>query len=130
MMETSVSVSREEGDSATGEITASVIPAPTMESKRRRKAAWSVAIAVLVAVVLSMPVSIVGILQIATTDLCVRRIYNRAWMWVTTVSLASSAMDPWIYAMRIREFKASFKRTLCNKCNKLQLSSVVRSEVQ
>ena len=84
-----------------------------MEAKRTRKKAWKVAIVVVVAVVLSIPVSVVSILQISTTDLCRRRHYTRAWMWAATLSLTSSAMDPWIYAMRIRDFKASFKRTLC-----------------
>lgn len=86
-----------------------------VEAKRTKKTAWTVAIVVAVAVVLSMPVSVVSVLQIATTDLCLRRHYNRAWMWAATLSLTSSAMDPWIYAMRIREFRAFFKRTLCIK---------------
>ena len=83
------------------------------EAKRTKKIAWTVAIVVVVAVVLSMPVSVVSILQISTTDLCRRRHYTRAWMWAATLSLTSSAMDPWIYAMRIREFRTFFKRTLC-----------------
>ena len=87
----------------------------SVEAKRTKKTAWTVAIVVVVAVVLSMPVSVVSVLQIATTDLCRRRHYNRAWMWAATLSLTSSAMDPWIYAMRIREFRAFFKRTLCIK---------------
>ena len=87
----------------------------SVEAKRTKKTAWTVAIVVTVAVVLSMPVSVVSVLQIATTDLCLRRHYNRAWMWAATLSLTSSAMDPWIYAMRIREFRAFFKRTLCIK---------------
>ena len=109
VVESSVSaVSRdEEGAMADTETTRS------MEAKRNKKTAWTVAIVVLVAVLLSMPISVVSILQIVTSDLCRRRQYNRAWMWAATLSLASSAMDPWIYAMRIRDFKASFKRTLC-----------------
>lgn len=88
---------------------------PVMEAKRAKKTAWTIAIVVVVAVILSMPVSVVSILQIVTTDLCRRRNYNRAWMWGATLSLTSSALDPWIYAMRIREFRASFKRTLSFK---------------
>ena len=88
---------------------------PGIEAKKAKKNAWTVAIVVLVAIVLSMPVSVVSIMQIVTTDLCRRRYYNRAWMWCASLSLTSSAMDPWIYAMRVREFKASLKRTLCIK---------------
>ena len=86
------------------------------EAKRTKKIAWTVAIVVVLAVVLSMPVSVVSILQIiGTSDLCLRREYNRVWMWAATLALTSSAIDPWIYAMRIREFRAFFKRTLCIK---------------
>ena len=88
---------------------------PRIEPKKAKKNAWTVGIVVLVAVSLSMPVSVVSVLQIVTSDLCRRRHYNRAWMWAATLSLTSSAMDPWIYAMRIREFRATFKRTLCIK---------------
>ena len=107
--ESSVSVvSRDDGSAvADKEIT------PRMaEAKGAKKTAWTVAIVVLVAVVLSMPVSVVSILQIATNDLCRRRHYNRAWMWCTSLSRTSSAVDPWIYAMRIGDFRASLKRTL------------------
>ncbi|XP_078381007.1 trace amine-associated receptor 9-like [Oculina patagonica] len=111
--ETSVSaISRDDESAVNG---AETTTTPAVEAKRAKKTAWTVAIVVLVAVVMSMPVSVVSILQIATSDLCRRRHYNRAWMWAATLSLTSSAMDPWIYAMRIREFRASFKRTLCIK---------------
>lgn len=110
--ENSVSaISRDEESAVTDAETTT----PAVESKKAKKTAWTVAIVVLVAVVMSMPVSVVSILQIVTSDLCLRRHYNRAWMWAATLSLTSSAMDPWIYAMRIREFRASFKRTLCIK---------------
>ena len=102
--------SRNEKDAVTNTETAR-----SVEAKRTKKTAWTVAIVVVVAVVLSMPVSVVSVLQIVATDLCRRRQYNRVWMWAATLSLTSSAMDPWIYAMRIREFRAFFKRTLCIK---------------
>ena len=86
-----------------------------IEAKRTRKTAWKVAIVVIVTVVLSIPVSVVNILQISTTDICRQRHYTRVWMWAAALSFTSSAVDPWIYAMRIRDFKASFKRTLCCK---------------
>ena len=118
VMAKSVSVPPKEQGSAAEETTASVMSVQAIvQAKRSRKAAWSVAIIVLVAVVLSMPVTIIGVLQIATTDLCARRLLNKAWMWVITLSLTSSAMDPWIYAMRIREFQTCVKQTLCIKFN-------------
>ena len=83
------------------------------EVKRARKAAWGVAIAVAVVMSLSMPVSVVSIMQIVTSDdVCRFRYNNRAWMWGATLSLISSVLDPWIYTMRIREFKDCFKRTM------------------
>ena len=83
------------------------------EAKRARKAAWGVAIAVVVVMFLSMPVSVVSIMQIVfVDDICRFRYNNRIWMWGATLTLLSSALDPWIYAMRIREFKECFKRTM------------------
>lgn len=81
------------------------------EVKRARKAAWGVAITFLIVMALSMPVTVISILQIVHAgDVCRRRNYNRAWFWGATVTLISSALDPWIYAMRIREFRQCFKR--------------------
>lgn len=84
----------------------------TMEAKKSKKTAWTVGIVVLLAVSLSMPMSVTSILQIVTSDLCRFRHLNRAWMWSASLALTSSAIDPWIYAIRIRDFKASIKRTL------------------
>ena len=81
------------------------------EIKRARKAAWGVAIAFLIVMALSMPVTVISILQIVYAgDVCRRRSNNRAWFWGATVTLLSSALDPWIYAMRIREFRQCFRR--------------------
>lgn len=83
------------------------------EVKRARKSAWSVAIAVTVVMFLSMPAIVASILQIAVSnDVCRFRHNNRVWMWCATLSLMSSALDPWIYAMRITDFKDCFKRTM------------------
>ncbi|XP_078381794.1 trace amine-associated receptor 6-like [Oculina patagonica] len=109
--ESSVSaVSRDEESAVTDAETT-----PTMEAKKTKKTAWTIAIVVLLAVSLSMPMSITSILQIVTSDFCRRRHYNRAWMWTASLALTSSAVDPWIYAMRIRDFRSSIKRTLCMK---------------
>ena len=81
------------------------------EVKRARKAAWGVAIAFLIVMALSMPVTVISILQIVYAgDVCRLRSNNRAWFWGATVTLISSALDPWIYAMRIREFRQCFRR--------------------
>lgn len=83
------------------------------EAKRAWKAARSVGFAIVVVMLLSMPVSVVSIIQIVTAgDVCRFRYNNQVWMWVATLSLLSSALDPWIYAMRIQEFKDCFKRTM------------------
>ena len=103
-------ISRDEDGAVTKVETAHFI-----EAKKTMKTAWKVAIVVVVEVVVSIPVSVINILQISTTDLCRHRHYTRAWMWAAALSFTSSAVDPWIYAMRIRDFKASFKRTLCSK---------------
>lgn len=83
------------------------------EAKRARKAAWSVGIAIVVVMLLSLPVSVVSIMQVVSMgDVCRFRFNNQVWMWCATLSLISSVLDPWIYAMRIQEFKECFKRTM------------------
>lgn len=86
------------------------------EAKRARKAAWRVGVTVVAVMFLSMPVFVVGIIQIVIRgDLCRFRFYNQVWMWSTTLSLISSALDPWIYAMGIKEFRDCFKQTIYSK---------------
>ena len=81
--------------------------------RRARKTAWSVAVAIVVVMFLSMPAIVVSIMQILVSDdVCLFRQNNRVWMWCATLSLVSSALDPWIYAMRIKEFRDCFKRTV------------------
>ena len=83
------------------------------EVRRARKTAWSVAVAIVVVMFLSMPAIVVSIMQILVSDdVCIFRQNNRIWMWCATLSLVSSALDPWIYAMRIKEFRDCFKRTV------------------
>lgn len=83
------------------------------EVRRARKTAWSVAVAIVVVMFLSMPAIVVSIMQILVSDdVCLFRQNNRVWMWCATLSLVSSALDPWIYAMRIKEFRDCFKRTV------------------
>lgn len=83
------------------------------EVRRARKTAWSVAVAIVVVMFLSMPAIVVSIMQILVSDdVCLFRQNNRVWMWCATLSLVSSALDPWIYAMMIKEFRDCFKRTV------------------
>lgn len=83
------------------------------EVRRARKTAWSVAVAIVVVMFLSVPAIVVSIMQILVSDdVCIFRQNNRIWMWCATLSLVSSALDPWIYAMRIKEFRDCFKRTV------------------
>ena len=83
------------------------------EVRRARKTAWSVAVAIVVVMFLSVPAIVVSIMQILVSDdVCLFRQNNRVWMWCATLSLVSSALDPWIYAMRIKEFRDCFKRTV------------------
>ena len=103
-------ISRDEDGAAINAETALFV-----EAKKTMRTAWKVAIVVVVEVILSIPVSVINTLQISTTDLCRHRHYTRAWMWAAALSFTSSAVDPWIYAMRIRDFKVSVKRTLCCK---------------
>jgi hypothetical protein len=76
-----------------------------------KKAACTVAIVIGLFVLLWIPTLAASIAELLISDSCEARIkIDYAWFWVAFLSFVSSAINPWIYTIRIREFRTFLKR--------------------
>ena len=80
------------------------------ESVKNRKAAVTFAIITSLFVVLFLPTLVVNFVGMALQRKCHIIRLNIAWFWVVTVSYTSSAINPWIYAIRMTDFRRAIKQ--------------------
>lgn len=79
--------------------------------RKNRKATWTAALVIGACFVLWFPSCILSFVQALTSDECLKhRIDSSIWFWVDTLAFASSALNPWIYFLRSREFKQALRR--------------------
>lgn len=89
---------------------------------KNRKATWTAAVVIGACFLMWLPSCILSFVQSLTSDECLKlHIEFVTWFWVDTLAFASSAVNPWIYFLRTREFKQALKRILqngpCWRCN-------------
>ena len=72
--------------------------------------ALSIAIIIVLFVVLFTPNFVFSVLVFTVRDPCQEMIYYRDWYWGVLIAFVSSAINPWIYAIRIRGFSNAMKR--------------------
>ena len=49
----------------------------------------------------------------ATADSCMHdKLYSVVWPWIEAIALTSSAINPWVYCFRNREFRQALRRSL------------------
>lgn len=84
------------------------------ECLRNNKAACTIGIIIGFFVILFLPSFIFACIELSTTDKCRKLIIYRHWLWGIWVSYLSSAINPWIYAVRSIEFRNAMKRVV--KC--------------
>ena len=84
------------------------------ETKRNRKAANTVGVIIGIYLLLAFPSMIVSGIQLVTTNGCLKIRIIRVWFWGALCSFSSSAVNPWIYAARNRDYRRAFK--LIFKC--------------
>ncbi|XP_074633246.1 trace amine-associated receptor 9-like [Acropora palmata] len=84
------------------------------ESQRSRKAANTIGIIIGIYVLLAFPSIVIVCIQLYSTSACLKIRYIRFWFWGALVSFVSSAVNPWIYGIRNRDYKRAFKRVF--KC--------------
>lgn len=90
-------------------------PVRAAEELKHRKAAVTFAIITGLFIVLFLPTLVVNFLAILLRGHCHRLRINIAWFWVAAISYSSSAINPWIYAVRMTDFRHAIKQTLCSK---------------
>lgn len=88
---------------------------PSAEELKNRKAAVTFAIITGLFAALFLPTLVVNFTGIALKRECHIIKLNTAWFWVAAVSHTSSAINPWIYAIRMADFKKAIKQLLCIK---------------
>lgn len=87
--------------------------------RRNKKAACTVAIVIGLFVLLWIPTLAASIAEFVVSDSCESKIkIDYAWFWVAFLSFVSSAINPWIYTIRIREFRTFLKRQYVTRYEK------------
>ena len=85
---------------------------PSAEKLKNRKVATTFAILTGVFVALFLPTLVVNFISMAVQRHCHIVKLNIAWFWAAAVSYTSSAINPWIYAIRMPDFKRALKTLL------------------
>lgn len=80
------------------------------ERLKNTKAAVTFAVISAIFVALFLPTLVVNFMGEIVKRQCHRIKLNTAWFWVVTVSYTSSAINPLIYAIRMRDFRQAAKR--------------------
>lgn len=92
-----------------------------LENKRQRKTALTFGIITVLFFVLFAPVIIFNFIQLLTheIELCVSLTERKVWICIAVVSYWSAISDPWVYMIRMPEFRAAFKKSLPPFCKNL-----------
>lgn len=82
------------------------------EVLKNKKAAWTLCIVIGLFALLWSPSFILSLWDSMTADPCGRRCVNYLWFWASFLSFTSSFCNPWIYSIRMREFRLAFFKIL------------------
>lgn len=82
----------------------------SIETKLNRKAANTIGIIIGIYLLLALPSMVIVGIQLITTNTCLKIRIIRFWFWGALSSFSSSAVNPWIYAARNRDYRQAFKR--------------------
>ena len=82
------------------------------EKAKNHKTALTIAIIIGVFVLLFTPNFVFSVLVFTAEDFCQKMMYGRDWYWGLLVVFFSSAANPWIYAIRMREFRNAMRSVL------------------
>lgn len=91
----------------------------TQEALRNHKSAITIGIVIGTFVIMFTPNFIFSWVELGTKDPCEKMRVYRYWLWAILVVFANSAINPWIYALRMEEFKRAFRRMLVNRDNSI-----------
>ena len=79
------------------------------ERAKNGKTALTIAIIIGLFVLLYTPSFVFSVLVLLVRDSCQEMLYYRSWIWGVSVAFISSAVNPWIYAIRMRGYRNAMK---------------------
>jgi len=91
-------------------------------SSKNRKAAWTAAIIISLFVIMWTPSFVTSCIELITVDRCKKLRIDFAWSWLAFLCFCSSAINPWVYTIRVPEFKNTLRRIIGRKRLKRELS--------
>ena len=91
-------------------------------SAKDRKAAWTAAIIISLFVIMWTPSFVASCIELTTVDRCKKLRIDFAWFWLAFLCFCSSTINPWVYTIRVPEFKNTLRRILGRKRLKRKLS--------
>lgn len=91
-------------------------------SVKNRKASWTAAIIISLFVIMWIPSFVASCIELVTVDRCKKLRIDFAWFWLAFLCFSSSAVNPWVFTIRVPEFKNTFRRILGRKRLRKELS--------
>jgi uncharacterized membrane protein len=84
------------------------------------KANMTVGIVVGLFVVLWLPCLVTSLIHVSISSSCLKMKLRKVWLWADLLAFLSSAINPWIYAVRNSDFREAFRYKLgtfkiCNR---------------
>ena len=81
------------------------------ENERNRKTAYTIGLVIGLFIIAWFPSLVTSFVHRFTTSQCLKRNIRRTWLWVELVAFTNSAINPWVYSLRNREFQAAFRQS-------------------
>ena len=104
--------------------------AEVMMSLKNRKAALTAAIIISLFVITWIPSFVASCIELKTIDRCKKLKIDFAWFWLAFLCYLSSAINPWIYTIRVPEFKHTLRRILGRRRLRRELSRTIEASIR
>lgn len=85
-------------------------------SQTRAKGAWTIIIVIFLTVVCWTPNIVMTVLNFFAEGDCAKRHIFRVWVWCASVAFISSAINPFVYSIRMRDFRTAIRK-ICSLPN-------------
>ena len=85
-------------------------------SQTRAKAAWTMAIVIFLTVIFWTPNIVMTLLNFFAQGDCEKGHIFRVWVWCASVAFISSAINPFVYSIRMRDFRIAIRK-ICSLPN-------------
>ena len=87
-----------------------------LRSQTRSRAAWTMVIVISLTVVFWTPNIVMTVLNFFAEGECAKEHIFRVWVWCASVAFISSAINPFVYSIRMRDFRIAIRK-ICSLPN-------------